>query len=143
MMSKAADTAFMSNPSEFERTWEESNIFTELEGSDVKQRWQDANVSDDVKDQLGSLMSSSSLVKWKTDSMDIIQAAETYNECSKIVDPSKVAPHIFYYHRYVTDNDYTVNDMAKSFSEVEPFGVNHYMKHMEFFNKYIDRKLAY
>ena len=143
MMSKAADTAFMSNPSEFERTWEESNIFSELPSAEVKQRWQDANVSDDVRNQLGSLYSSSSLVKWKTDSMDIIQAAETYNECSKIVNHSKVAPHIFYYHRYVTDNDYTVNDMTKTFSQVEPFGENHYIKHMDFFKKYIDRKLAF
>ena len=143
MMSRAADTAFMSNPSEFERTWEESNIFTELDKEEVKSRWGNSKIEDDVKQQLGPLMNSSSLVKWKTDSMDIIQAAETYNECSKLVNHNKVAPHIFYYHRYVTNNEYEVNDMTKTFSEVEPFGENHYIKHMNFFSKYIDKKLAF
>jgi radical SAM superfamily enzyme YgiQ (UPF0313 family) len=143
MMSRAADTAFMSNPSEFERTWEHSGIFTEINHTEAKQKWQDLKIDDEVRRQLNAVFNTTSIVKWKTDSMNIFQAAEVFNECHSMVDHTKVAPHIFYYHRYTTANDLTPADMVKSFKDVAPFGESHYNNHINFIKQYIDKKLAF
>ena len=143
MMSRAADTAFMSNPSEFEKTWEQSNIFTEIDHETSKQKWRDLKIDSEVRRQLNSVFNTTSIVKWKTDSMDIFQAAEVFNECHAMVDHTKVAPHIFYYHRYTTANDLTTADMVRSFKTVEPFGESHYNNHIGFIKRYIAKKLAY
>ena len=57
-------------------------------------------------------------------------------------------PGIFYYHRYLTTNKYTIDDIYnKPFGEseeenIQPFNENDLKDHMHFIKEYIQKKLT-
>jgi hypothetical protein len=65
----------------------------------------------------------------------------------KLVD--NVGASTFYYHRYLTTNKYTIDDLyTKQFSKelsddtIQPFNQSDLDSHMQFIQDYIEKKLA-
>lgn len=140
IINRSSETPFITHPSEFESTWKDTGVFEEKTFEELGVDWSQVA---EVEASLKHYLNSRSVVKWSHSTMNIWDAVKIYYSSIKKLDTSAIAPHIFYYHKFITNNDkLTINDMTKTFKEIEPFSETYIRKHLEFFNQYIEKKLA-
>ena len=88
-------------------------------------------------------MEADGVLKWKHDTFNIWEAWKLFADLATEPTTSEsVGPGIFYYHRYVTGGINTIEDMTKTFKEIEPYGLKHLKVHRELIDNYIARKLG-
>ena len=81
---------------------------------------------------------------WEHDTMNTWEAWKVFAELAPTVTKlgKTVGPGIFYYHRYLTGGLNTIEDMTKTFNEIEPYGLKHLQTHLEIVKDYKRKKLA-
>lgn len=140
VITRAGDSPYVTNPSEFEATWKDSGVFREASAEELGIDWSEVS---SVESALRHYIDKPFFVNWAHDSMNIWDAVKVFHKVASTIDTDALSPHIFYYHRFLTNNsNMNMNDMLKSFKEIEPFSDNYLTKHMEFINNYIEKKLA-
>jgi radical SAM superfamily enzyme YgiQ (UPF0313 family) len=140
-------TPMMNHSSEFDRTWRESGIFHEMTNEEmgVDESELNPNTAQHAIDQLVK----SNRLKWAHSTMNIWEAFKVFDEILNDEDLVKnTRPGIFYYHRYLTTNKYTIDDIyRKQFSNevsddvIHPINYNDIDDHTQFIQKYIFKKL--
>lgn len=133
-------------PSVFDLTWEEEGYFTEMDISSVDPDSLEfhPNTDDWMREQLFK----SGRFKWSHDTMNFVEALEVFDELVTNENSINIWPDVFFYHRYLTTNKYTIEDIyTKPFGDTEdtiqPFNESDLAEHMQFIQEYIQKKLAY
>jgi radical SAM superfamily enzyme YgiQ (UPF0313 family) len=131
----------MTNPSEFDRTWRESGKFHELSQDYLDNLdWNELNPMN--HEYARFLLQSNGIAKWGHDTMNLWEAIKIATEINQDVELTKqLSPGIFYYHRYITTGKYKLEDMMKTFNEIEPFNVNDVLEQGKWINEYKNKKL--
>ena len=129
------------NPSEFDRTAFASGVFTrtteEEMGVDMNE------IPDSLHELVNFYLKADGVANWQHNTMNTWEAWKLFAEvASDQLAPSMLGPHIFFYHRYLTGGLYNINDMMKTFNEIEPLGSRHIAFHNDFINDYKQKKLA-
>jgi hypothetical protein len=136
----------LGNPSEFERTWKEEDVFREMSMKELTEQ-ADAEKSNPISPYVEGQLFGRGQVKWAHDTMNIWEAYQILSEI--INDPNSVrnqisGPSPFFYHRYLTLNKYTIDDIYnKKFGEdgFHQLSDKDLDDHVNFISEYIDKKL--
>jgi len=131
----------MTNPSIFEKTALSSGVFKETTNEEMGVNYDD--IPESMRRVVRFYMEADGVLKWKHDTFNIWEAWKLFADLA--TEPStaeSVGPGIFYYHRYVTGGINTIEDMTKTFKEIEPYGLEHLKVHRELIDNYITRKLG-
>ena len=129
------------NPSVFDRTvWDEGSPFQratfEEMGVDFTQ------IRPELRQIAEFYMNSQGVANWKHSTMNVWEAWKVFDEMAgDPVLPNKLAPGVFFYHRYLTGGRYTIEDMTKTFAEIEPLGKKQIDLHMQIINEYKYKKI--
>ena len=135
----------LGNPSEFERTWKEEDVFREMSMKELN----DAKKLNPISlPYVERQLFERGQVKWAHDTMNIWEAYQILSEI--INNPNSIrnqisGPDIFFYHRYLTTNKYTIDDIYnKKFGEdgFHQLSDEDLDNHASFINEYIDKKLS-
>ena len=74
--------------------------------------------------------------------MNVFEAWKVFDEVAGDPQlPSKLAPGVFFYHRYLTGGRYTIDDMTKTFDEIEPLGKKQIDMHLGIIQEYKYKKI--
>ena len=88
-------------------------------------------------------MEADGVTNWEHDTMNVWDSWKLFAElASEPKSMDNFGPGIFYYHRYVTGGINTIEDMTKTFAEIEPYGLEHLKVHRALIDNYIERKLG-
>ena len=131
----------MTNPSIFEKTALSSGVFKETNNEEMGVDYDE--IPESMRRVVKFYMEADGVLKWKHDTFNIWEAWKLFADLA--TQPStaeSVGPGIFYYHRYVTGGINTIEDMTKTFKEIEPYGLRHLKVHRELIDNYIARKLG-
>ena len=142
MISDGDLNSMATNPSEFDRTAWTSGVFTKRQpielGYDLNE------IPENLREQVEFYMKADGVAKWEHSTMNIWEAFRIFAE---IADdpllPYKLAPGIFYYHRYLTGGRYKIEDMMKTFAEIEPLGKTQIDLHKQIIKEYKQKKLEW
>ena len=144
-MSGPENVQTMQNPSVFDRTWQEEGIFSEMTDDEVNEyNKQDPIINDYIQNELFS----SSRLKWSHDSMNIWEAYKIYDDIMNSDNPlMNASPDVFYYHRFLTVNKYTIEDMYEggyddADNDFERLNQTDLDSHHQFIKDYIQKKLT-
>jgi len=134
--------AMATNPSEFDRTAWTSGVFERKTLDEMGYNLDE--IPDSLKDQVEFYMQSTGVANWSHDTMDLWQAFKVFAEiASEPTMAKKLAPGIFFYHRYLTGGAYSLDDMMKTFDEIEPLGKKQVDLHKGIINEYKRKKLEW
>ena len=87
-------------------------------------------------------MESPGTVKWKHEHMNFFEAWQTMAEIASDKDLTKnLAPMTFDYHKYLNHGKYNINDMCKSFNEIESYGPQDVPHQLAWISEYKRRKI--
>jgi radical SAM superfamily enzyme YgiQ (UPF0313 family) len=135
----------MQNPSVFDRTWQEEGIFSEMTDDEVEEyNKQDPIINAYIQNELFS----SNRLKWSHDSMNIWEAYKIYDDIMNSDNPlMNASPDVFYYHRFLTVNKYTIEDMYEggyddADNDFERLNQTDLDSHHQFIKDYIQKKLT-
>ena len=130
------------NPSEFDRTAWTSGIFERKTLDEMGYNLDE--IPDSLKQQVDFYMQSTGVANWSHDTMNLWEAFKIFAEiASEPTMAKKLAPGIFFYHRYITGGAYSLDDMTKTFDEIEPLGKKAIDIHMGIINEYKRKKLEW
>ena len=131
----------MTNPSIFDKTALSSGVFRtttkEAMGVDYEE------IPESLRNVIKFYMEADGVTKWEHDTMNVWDSWKLFAELA--AEPKgmeQYGPGIFYYHRYVTGGINTIEDMTKTFAEIEPYGLEHLKVHRELIDNYIERKIG-
>jgi hypothetical protein len=137
------------SPSEFDRTWKEEGLFREMTDEEMA-AIDESDLNPKTAWNAINQVVKSNRLKWSHDTMNLWEAFVLFDELQnnkKLVD--NVGASTFYYHRYLTTNKYTIDDLyTKQFSKelsddtIQPFNQSDLDSHMQFIQDYIEKKLA-
>jgi len=131
----------MTNPSIFEKTALSSGVFKETTNEEMGVNYDE--IPESMRRVVKFYMEADGVLKWKHDTFNIWEAWKLFADLAAEPTTSEsVGPGIFYYHRYVTGGINTIEDMTKTFKEIEPYGLKHLKVHRELIDNYIARKLG-
>ena len=131
----------MTNPSIFEKTALSSGVFKETTNEEMGVNYDE--IPESMRRVVKFYMEADGVLKWKHDTFNIWEAWKLFADLATEPTTSEsVGPGIFYYHRYVTGGINTIEDMTKTFKEIEPYGLKHLKVHRELIDNYIARKLG-
>ena len=141
MVADGEMNAMATNPSEFDRTAWTSGIFIkrthEELGYDINE------IPDKHKEIVEFYMNANGVANWEHETMNVWEAWKLFSDiASDPVEMNQLAPGIFYYHRYLTGGHYTLEDMKKTFNEIEPLGARLINTHIEIIEEYKRKKLG-
>ena len=89
-------------------------------------------------------MQSVGVANWQHETMNLWEAFKLFAEIASEPHMAKnLAPGIFFYHRYVTGGAYSLDDMQKTFADIEPLGKKQIDIHMGIINEYKRKKLEW
>ena len=142
-------SAMTTSPSEFDRTWKEEGLFREMTDEEMA-AIDESDLNPKTAWNAINQVVKSNRLKWSHDTMNLWEAFVLFDELQnnkKLVD--NVGASTFYYHRYLTTNKYTIDDLyTKQFSKelsddtIQPFNQSDLDSHMQFIQDYIEKKLA-
>tara|TARA_B100000459_G_scaffold5784_1_gene3661 strand:- start:2279 stop:3217 length:939 start_codon:yes stop_codon:yes gene_type:complete len=129
------------NPSIFDRTvWDEGSPFTRVTPEEMNVNYDE--IRPELRDIVKFYINSPGVANWKHDTMNVWEAWKVFDEVAgDPLLPSKLAPGVFFYHRYLTGGRYTIDDMTKTFAEIEPLGKKQIDLHMSIINEYKYKKI--
>lgn len=132
-------------PSVFDLTWEEEDIFSEMDIDKIDP--DSLNFNPNTDSWMREQIFTSGRLKWVHSTMNFLEALEILDELVNNKRHAPPRPDVFFYHRYLTTNKYTIDDIYnKSFGESEndihPFNENDLEDHMQFIQDYIQKKLG-
>lgn len=142
--SYSLDSPFKNKYSEFERTWQDDNIFTTLPKETVLEKI--SNYPKEWFPVMDTLcIASDTLVSWKHDTMDIVDA--TAFSLKYELDPEHIyqqIPSMWLFHQYVTTGRFTLDDMSKTRGELRDLNDCYAEPDMskQFFADYKRKKLS-
>lgn len=133
-------------PSEFDLTWDQEGIFTELDVSKIDP--DSLNFNPNTQDWMKEQLFSSGRLKWVHSTMNFLEGLEIFDKLLSDKNYAPRSPDVFFYHRYLTTNKYTIEDIyTKEFgdgeNDIQPFNIDDLNDHMQFIQEYIQKKLAY
>jgi hypothetical protein len=113
----------MTNPSVLEQEWAARKNDSPLWETDKDEMGVDYEELDPSLQPVAQFyMEAPGVAKWAHKDMNIWQAFQLFNKIAKEpLLPTHIAPGIFFYHRYVTGGDYTVEDMQNTFLSDDVF----------------------
>ena len=132
-------------PSVFDLTWEEEGLFTELDVNTIDpdqiqfhpntDSWMRQNLFDAGR------------FKWSHNTMNFFESLQIFDELVNDTESINNWPDVFFYHRYLTTNKYTIDDIynnpfGESENNIQPFNENDLEDHMKFIQLYINKKLG-
>ena len=129
----------MTNPSILDQTWrEEMEEMTEQEIEDCDY----STIPEEYHQIVKFYMESPGTVKWKHEHMNFFEAWQTMATIASDKDLTKnLAPMTFDYHKYLNHGKYNINDMCKSFNEIESYGPQDVPHQLAWIEQYKRRKL--
>lgn len=129
----------MTNPSILDQTWrEEMEEMTEQEIADCDY----STIPEEYHQIVKFYMESPGTVKWKHEHMNFFEAWQTMATIASDKDLTKnLAPMTFDYHKYLNHGKYNINDMCKSFNEIESYGPQDVPHQLAWIEQYKRRKL--
>ena len=101
-------------------------------------------IPEDLKEQVDFYMQSKGVANWQHDTMNLWEAFKLFAEI--VTEPTmakNLAPGIFFYHRYVTGGAYSLDDMTKTFKDIEPLGKRVIDIHKQVIQEYKQKKLEW
>ena len=132
-------------PSIFDMTWDQEGLFTEInpEEMDLDAVGFNPATEDWMKEQLLSF----GRLKWAHSTMNIVEAFKIFDDLVNDKKSINRWPDVFFYHRYLTTNKYTIEDiytkqLGENEDDIQPFGQSDLDDHMEFIQLYINKKLG-
>ena len=134
--------AMATNPSEFDRTAWTSGVFTKKTLDEMGYNLDE--IPENLKEQVDFYMQSLGVANWQHDTMNLWEAFKLFAEI--VTEPTmakSLAPGIFFYHRYVTGGAYSLDDMQKTFNEIEPLGKRVIDIHKGIIDEYKRKKLEW
>ena len=127
--------------SEFDRTWKQSGIFTSHTEEELGVNFDELKPR--TRDMLRPYFYNDMFVKWKHDTSDFWRAAKLFDKLLDYLDEQETAPKVLSFHNYVTTGKYKMEDMNKSFNELETYDDSYTEAQEDFFEEYIFNKLSY
>ena len=141
MIADGQMNAMATNPSEFDRTAWTSGVFTQHTKEELGYNLDE--IPDKHKELIEFYMNADGVANWQHETMNTWEAWKLFCEIAEDgADMNQLAPGVFYYHRYITGGHYTLDDMNKSFNEIEPLGARLINTHINIINQYKEMKLA-
>jgi len=131
----------MTNPSEFEKTWREEGVIKEATNEEMGVDYNKLKQSGHYATKLDG----DYYLKWSHDTMNLWEAMQIFDECKSDPELKKGrGPGIFYYHRYLTTNKYSMEDMfTKNYDTgIDPLSMDDIQIHLKFIDEYIEKKLS-
>ena len=131
----------MTNPSIFDKTALQSGVFKQTSNEEMGVNYDE--IPESMRNVVKFYMEAEGVLKWKHDTFNIWEAWKLFADLA--TEPStaeQVGPGIFYYHRYVTGGINSIEDMTKTFAEIEPYGLKHLKVHRELIDNYIASKIG-
>ena len=131
----------MTNPSIFDKTALQSGIFKKTSNEEMGVNYDE--IPESMRNVVKFYMEAEGVLKWKHDTFNIWEAWKLFADLSTQPSTSEsVGPGIFYYHRYVTGGINSIEDMTKTFKEIEPYGLEHLRVHRALIDNYIASKIG-
>lgn len=135
------------NQSVFEKTWRDEGIFTEMTNEEMGVDY--SELHEDTR-HFALPLNGNAYLKWSHDTMNIWEAFKIFDEVVNDKELKEdIGPGVFYYHRYLTTNKYTIEDIydktyatddAKDY--LEPLDNTDLTEQNEFIQRYIEKKLS-
>ena len=101
-------------------------------------------ISKQLREVVQFYMNSTGVANWEHSTMNVWQAWKLFSEvAANPILPGKLAPGIFYYHRYLTGGRYNLKDMEKTFDEIDPLGKSQIDLHKQIIQDYKQKKLEW
>jgi hypothetical protein len=140
MISNNDSLRMMTNPSVFDKTWQEGNVFREKTHEELGVDYN--QIPERLREVVEFYMKADGVLDWEHDDMTVWDAWKIFAEIVSTPElPSKLGPGIFYYHRYITGGKYNLDDMRKTFADIKPLGVENIKLHMSLIEDYKRKKL--
>ena len=134
--------AMATNPSEFDRTAWTSGVFTKRTHDEMGVDYNE--IPKQLREVVQFYMNSTGVANWEHSTMNVWQAWKLFSEvAANPILPGKLAPGIFYYHRYLTGGRYNLKDMEKTFDEIDPLGKSQIDLHKQIIQDYKQKKLEW
>ena len=129
------------NPSIFDKTvWDEGSPFTRVTEQDMNVNYDE--IRPELRDIVKFYINSPGVANWQHSTMNVWEAWKVFDEVAGDPQlPSKLAPGVFFYHRYLTGGRYTIDDMTKTFAEIEPLGKKQIDMHLDIIQEYKYKKI--
>ena len=122
----------------FERTWREEGVIRETTNEEMGV---DFSELDEETAHFALPLESNAYLKWQHDTMNIWEAFKIFEEVVHDDELKQdIGPGVFYYHRYLSTNKYTIDDIFNK--NIEPYGNDDLDRQEAFINKYIEKKLS-
>ena len=141
-ISQGENLNMMTNPSTFDKTAIQSGVFREATEESMGVNYDD--IPESMQNIVKFYLNADGIKSWEHDTMNTWEAWKVFAELAPTVTKlgKTVGPGIFYYHRYLTGGLNTIEDMTKTFNEIEPYGLKHLQTHLEIVKDYKRKKLA-
>jgi len=122
----------------FEKTWREEGVITETTNEEMGV---DFSELDEETAHFALPLESNAYLKWQHDTMNIWEAFKIFEEVVHDDELKQdIGPGVFYYHRYLTTNKYTIDDIYNK--NIKPYCNDDLDRQQEFINSYIEKKLS-
>ena len=112
----------MTNPSILDRTWRESGEFEEMTQEEID-NVDYSTIPESYHQIVKFYMEAPGIAKWKHKYMNFFEAWQVMAEIANDSEmTNNLAPMTFDYHKYLNHGKYNIDDMTKSFNEIESYG---------------------
>ena len=115
----------MTNPSVLEREWADktTKVLWETNAEEMGVDYEELHPR--MRQTAKFYMEAPGVAKWANKDMNVWQAFKIFNRvASEALLPTQLAPGIFFYHRYLTGTDHTVQDMQQTFLSEDKLQLN-------------------